>query len=109
MRQRALRAFVTQCGQLPFGRGGGQARTELVPHFEQWLIEELGVQAGHPHVLPLQILTENPERVVLAVGPDVRRPRQPAPRLVVAVLGQQVGALEPLQLQPVLQQPQKLI
>ena len=39
----------------------------------------------------------------------MRRPGQPTVGLVVVVVGQHVGAFEPLQLQPVLQQPQELV
>ena len=44
-----------------------------------------------------------------AVGPHVRRARQPAQRLVVIGLGQHVRSLEPLQLQPVFEQPEELV
>ncbi len=45
----------------------------------------------------------------MTVGPHVGRARQPAQRLVVVLVGQHVRALEPLQLQPVLEQPQELV
>ena len=67
------------------------------------------MQPRHPVALPLELLAQHPERVVLAVGPHVRGACQPAHRLVVVRLGQHVGALEPLQLQPVLEQPQELV
>ncbi|CAG7335471.1 hypothetical protein PICSAR61_04298 [Mycobacterium avium subsp. paratuberculosis] len=56
-----------------------------------------------------QLLAQHPGRVVAAVRPDVGGPGQPAHRLLVVGLGQRVGALEPLQLQPVLEQPQKFV
>ena len=59
--------------------------------------------------LPLEFLAQHPERVVPPVGPHVRGAGQPAHRLVVVGLGQHVGALEPLQLQPVLEQPQEFV
>ena len=77
--------------------------------FQQRLVEQLGVQPRHPHALALELLAQHPERVVPTVGPHVRRARQPAQRLVVVGLGQHVRALEPLQLQPVFEQPQELV
>ena len=76
---------------------------------QQRLVEQLGVQPRHPQALALELLAQHAERVVLTVGPHVRRAGQPAHRLVVVGLGQHVGALEPLQLQPVLEQPQELV
>ena len=59
--------------------------------------------------LALELLAQHPQRIVPTVGPHVRRAGQPAHRLVVVGLGQHVRALEPLQLQPVLEQPQELV
>ena len=67
------------------------------------------MQPRHPHVLPLQLFAQHAKGVVSAVGPDVGGPRQPAQRLVVVFVGKNVRALEPLQLQPVLEQPQELV
>ena len=67
------------------------------------------MQPRHPHVLALELLAQHTQRVVLTVGPHVRGARQPAQRLVVVGFGQHVGALEPLQLQPVFEQPQELV
>ena len=67
------------------------------------------MQPRHPQVLALELLAQHAERVVLPVGPHMCRTRQPAQRLLVVGFGQHVCALEPLQLQPVLEQPQELI
>ena len=112
MRQRGLRALVTQCGELSFGRGRGQSGGEpdrRADGLQQRLVEQLGVQPRDPQVLPLELLAQHAERVVGAVGPHVRGAGQPAQRLLVVGRGQHVGALEPLQLKPVLEQPQELV
>ncbi|CDP89270.1 hypothetical protein BN975_05122 [Mycolicibacterium farcinogenes] len=113
MGQCALRPFVTQCGELTFGRLGAHPGTDadgwLAHRFQQRLVEELGVQPGHAHALAFEFLAQHARRVVAAVGAHVRGAGQPAVRLVVAVVGQHVGALEPLQLQPVFEQPQEFI
>jgi len=113
MGQRALRTLVTQCGELAFGRLGLHASGELdgrtVDGFEQRLVEELGVQAGNPQTLTFELLPQHAQGVVLTVGSHVRRPGQPPHRLFVVGLGQHVGALEPLQLQAVFEQPQELV
>jgi len=73
------------------------------------LIEELRVQSRHPDVLPLELFTKNAQSVVRAVRAHVRGPGEPAHRLVVVLGRQQVGALEALQLQAVLEQPQEFV
>ena len=67
------------------------------------------MQPRHPVALAPQLLPQHAQRVVAAVGTHVRRARQPAQRLVVVEFGQHVGALETLQLQPVLEQAQELV
>ena len=85
-------------------------KRRLANRLQQRLIEQLGVQPRHPHVLPLEFFAQaRPSASCCAVGADVGGPRQPAQRLVVVVVGQHVGALEPLQLQPVFEQPQELV
>ena len=105
--------FVAQRGQLPLRGLRRHAVGEFQPgradRFQQRLIEEFRVQLGHPQVLVLDLLAQHPRRIVPAVGPDVGGAGQPAHRLVVVDLGQQMGALEPLQLQPVLEQPEELV
>ena len=73
------------------------------------MVEQLGVQPGHAQTLALELLAQHPERVVLAVRSDVRRPSQPAQLLVVVGLRQHVGALHALQLQAVFEQPQEFV
>ena len=67
------------------------------------------MQARHPQALALEFLPQHAQRIVLAVGPHVRGAGQPPHGLLVAGFGQHVGALEPLQLQAVLEQSQELI
>ena len=71
----------------------------LTDRLQQRLIEQLGVQSRYAVALPFEFVAQHAEGVVLAVGPDMRRARQPAQRLLVIGFGQHVHALEPLQLQ----------
>ena len=67
------------------------------------------MQLRHPQVVVLDLLAQHPCRIAPPVRPHMGRAGQPAHRLFVVDLGQQVGALEPLQLQSVLEQPEELI
>ena len=67
------------------------------------------MQATNPAAEHPQALPEHLGRVVRTVRPDVRRAGQPAVGLLVVVLREQVGALVPLQLQPVLEQAEELV
>ena len=104
--ERMLRLLVTQGRELTHRRLVGQPQrllVELGDRLQQRLVEQLGVQARHPHRLSLDLGAQHPDRVVLPVGTHVRGPGQPAHGLGVFRRGQSVRALEPLQLQPVLQ------
>ena len=112
MGQGALRTLVAQRSQLPFGgfRGHPVRVTDCAADgFEQRGVEQLGVQSRDPHVLPFDLLAQHTESVAGAVRSHVRGAGQPAQRLVVIRSGKHVGALEPLQLQAVLEQAQELI
>lgn len=60
-------------------------------------------------VLVLELFAQHAGGVVAAVGPDVRCARGQAHRFLVVGLGQQMGALEPLQLEPVFEQSQEFV
>ncbi|SHU46442.1 Uncharacterised protein [Mycobacteroides abscessus subsp. abscessus] len=107
-----LRLLISQSRELAHRRLVGQPQgflVELGDRFQQRLVEQLGVQTRHAQRLPLDLGAQYPERVVLSVWTHMRRPGQPSHGLGVLRRGQGVRALEPLQLQAVFQQPQKLI
>src|SRR5262249_37553652 len=85
VRQRALRALVAKCSELTFGglRRHSLRNTNCDNRFQQWLIEQLGVQTRYPHVLALELFAQHALSVVATVGSHVRRTRQPAQRLLV--------------------------
>ncbi len=112
MSQRVLGRLVTECRDLPFGCLRAHAAGQLqagADGLQQGLVEQLCVQPRHPHVLPFELLTQHPERVVATIGADVGGTGQPAHRFVVVEPGQHVGALEPLKLKSVLEKAEELI
>ena len=59
MGQRIVRALVSQRSQLPLGclRGHPGSKAERRIHrFQQRLVEQLGMQAGHPNMLAFEFL-----------------------------------------------------
>ena len=112
MGQRVVRALVSQRSQLPLcclrGHPGRKAERRI-HRFQQRLVEQLGVQAGHPHVLTFEFLAQDTQRIPGAIRADVGGPGQPAHRLVVLGRGQQMGPEQALQLQAVFKQSQELI
>ena len=62
MRQRVLRGLIPECGDLPFrglgGHAGGQPDAGR-DGFQQWLIEQLRVQAQDPPVLSLELMAQH--------------------------------------------------
>ena len=84
-------------------RVGGQPRHRG----EQRPVEQLLVQAAHAAGVARPLGHEDADDVVPPVGPQLGRTGQPPQRVRVVGGRQQVGAAQPLQLQPVLQQPQE--
>ena len=59
MGQRVVRALVSQRRQLPLGRLRGHPGREAerrIDRFQQRLVEQFGVQAGHPNMLAFEFL-----------------------------------------------------